>query len=320
MALNNGKWKFGTAGDNHFDMIADQLNPFDVADNYSSGAGDDTVFGSFVDNEILLGSGNDWANGRWGNDSIYGGDNSDTIYGDAGIDWLYGQVGRDTLRGGDDSDHLFGGSENDELSGDDGVDALDGGTGSDKLYGGNDADKLSDGSSDGTFDVLDGGAGADTLTSSGGGDQMAGGSGSDLFSIGDGAAFAAAGGTISGGTETDTLVLRSLTDMSSFSFAMSIEKFNLQAASSQTLRFDFDEVRDLSSTDKLLIFGGSEDRIVLDNNVAGDALDGGRWVSGALGSPDSNGQQLQTWSYRDASGDYTGIEITLHSHIDVDLI
>ena len=74
MALNNGKWKFGTAGDNHFDMVFDQLNPFDVADNYNAGAGADTVFGNFVDNKIYLGSGvNDWANGRLGNDEIYGG-------------------------------------------------------------------------------------------------------------------------------------------------------------------------------------------------------------------------------------------------------
>ena len=320
MALRNNKWKSGDTDDNHFDMIADQLNPFDVADSYDARAGDDTVFGNFVDNRIKLGSGDDWANGRLGSDEMYGGLDDDTMYGDGGGDQMYGEGGRDLLRGGNDGDRLFGGAQNDTLYGDSGVDKLDGGTGSDKLYGGSHGDELTDGSSDATFDILSGEAGSDTLTSRGGGDQMSGGSGNDVFHFGNAAAFAAAGGTISGGGDTDTLMFGRATDVDSFSFASSIEKFDLRDGNSQTLRLNFDEVRDLSGTDKILVFGESVDRIVLDDTVTGDALNGGRWSVGAPSNPNSDGTHLKTYSYLDAAGDHTGIEITIHSPIDVDLI
>lgn len=78
---------------------------------------DDTVIGSFLDDQI---------NGFTGND---------TLVGSGGDDDLLGDTGDDTLKGDFGNDALLGGSGNDSLSGDAGDDLLDGGTDSDVLTG-----------------------------------------------------------------------------------------------------------------------------------------------------------------------------------------
>lgn len=320
MPINNGKWKSGTAGDDPFDMIADQLNPFDVADNYDALAGKDTVFGNLVDNTIKLGAGDDWVNARWGNDTVYGGLNNDILYGDLGGDRLYGEDGNDRLYGGADGDRIYGGKNDDTMYGDAGNDTLDGGTGSDRIYGGANYDTISDGSSEAVYDRLDGGDGTDTITSLGGGDAIYAGAGSDTVSIGSAVTFRTQGGVVSGGSETDTLVFRSSTNTTLFSNITGIEKFDLRATSAQTLALNFDEVRDVSGTDKLTVYGGAEDTIVLDDTVVGDALNGGHWHAGPLSNPTSTGDRYQTWQYLDSSGDLTGIDVTVNTNIDVLLV
>lgn len=320
MPLNNGKWKYGTAGNNAFDMIGDQPYFWDVADNYDAGAGSDTVYGNHVDNTILLGAGDDWVNARWGNDTVRGGLNNDVVYGDQGADWLYGEEGNDRLYGGTEGDRLYGGANDDTLYGEAGSDWLDGGTGSDRIYGGTEGDTLGDGSSEAVYDRLDGGDGGDAITSLGGGDALYGGGGFDTISVGAANTFRLQGGTVSGGADTDTLVFRSATDVGLFSNVGSIERFDLRATTAQTLRLDFDEVRDISGTDRLTVYGGSEDRIVLDDTVAGDALNGGDWQAGPLSNPTSTGDRYQTWQYLDASGDATGIELTVNTKIDILLV
>ncbi|WP_372624969.1 calcium-binding protein [Falsiroseomonas sp.] len=101
MVFNNGKWKFGTAGANTYDMNGQPV--WDVADNYDAGAGSDLVYGNIADNVIRGGSGNDTIDGWWGNDTIDGGLNDDVLKGDLGNDSLDGGDGNDVVSGGDGS-------------------------------------------------------------------------------------------------------------------------------------------------------------------------------------------------------------------------
>jgi Ca2+-binding RTX toxin-like protein len=334
MPFNNGKWKFGTAGANTFDMNSQPM--LDVADNYDAGAGHDLVYGNIADNRILGGSGGDTVDGWWGNDTIDGGLNDDVLRGDLGDDLLTGDEGNDVLVGGDgtdtlfggaDSDQLFGGagtdslsggSSNDRLEGNSGADTLDGGTGSDTLLGGDGADRLVDGPGN-TVDVMSGGAGSDTLENLGGGDAMSGGADNDRFLFGDAEAFRVLGGSIDGGSGRDTVVFGAATDISLFGFMTAVEILDLQASSDQTLRLSFDAVMSLSDTDSLTIRGEAGDLLFLNNLVTGHALSGGRWAAGPISNPDSNGERVQTYNYLDQRGDLTGINVIVDTEIEVGL-
>ncbi len=336
MAFNNGHWKDGSAGSDIFDM--GQQDFWDVADNYRAGAGNDTVKGNIADNVIEGGSGRDTIDGWWGNDTIYGGNDADTLKGDLGQDWLYGESGNDTLDGGNDSDHLYGGDGTDVIYGGDGTDflygeagtdtlyggagndTLDGGRGADTLSGGDGIDKLYDGSTENVVDVMSGGDGNDYLESRGGGDIMSGGADSDTFSIGNATTFRALGGNIAGGSGIDTVVLRDAADIDNFSFMSSIEKFDLEASSNQTLRLDFNEVSTLSGTNQIAVYGEAGDRLFLQDDVPGNSLDGGSWAAGSLSNPDSSGDRTQTYQYLDTAGDYTGISVTVDTAIAVFLV
>ncbi len=159
--------------------------------NFFGGDGPDTLIGTAGADLILVGRGNDLANGLDGNDEMDTRDTSmadgdadgdDTLNGGAGNDSLYGGTGRDVLSGGDGDDSLTGFSGNTVMNGDEGndflnsfgttgSDTLDGGAGNDTLFGGSDAD------------VLLGGLGNDSMSSAttAGADSMSGGEGSDTI-------------------------------------------------------------------------------------------------------------------------------------------
>lgn len=119
---------------------------------------DNYLTGSLKDDIIHLGNNGGTAYGSFGNNTIYGGDGDDTIDGAAdyfnegdihGNNLLYGGKGNDFINGGNGKDYLEGGEGNDILYGEENDDILYGGTGDDSLFGGEGDDtyiyKLGDG-------------------------------------------------------------------------------------------------------------------------------------------------------------------------------
>jgi Ca2+-binding RTX toxin-like protein len=96
------------------------------------------VIGTPVADTILLGGGDDTADGGMGNDTVSAGLGNDTLNGNQGDDTLNGEVGNDSLDGGPGNDNLVGGDDNDQLF-----------------------SKLGEGPSAGGTETLDGGAGTD---------------------------------------------------------------------------------------------------------------------------------------------------------------
>lgn len=153
MALINGlpnRTVYGT-------RFADEIHVNGKAVAYGE-SGDDTIYGSSLNNRLYGQDGNDTIYSGGGHDEAWGGRGDDTIstagtfdpvkfHGDAGNDRLTGNWGNDFLDGGDGNDQLiaFGGT-----------DYLRGGPGDDALYFLDD-ERFSGG---GQFD---GGAGFDTL-------------------------------------------------------------------------------------------------------------------------------------------------------------
>ncbi len=152
-------------------------------ENIKSGAGDDTLKGSDVDNIIISGSGNDILSGGKGDDYIDGGYDTDTIdyryvtsgtgvsvnltlnsASDMFVD-TFKQVGNDQLynienvKGTAYADSIIGNGQNNILEGNSGNDFLDGKAGNDSLLGGLGDDTLKGGTGD---DILNGGDGIDT--------------------------------------------------------------------------------------------------------------------------------------------------------------
>lgn len=90
-----------------------------------------TIIGSFYDNIIAGGSGNDTIFGIGGDDTLSGREGNDSIHGGTGHDSVSGGTGNDILIGSDGNDTLKGGAGNDTISGGGGKDHLSGDTGSD---------------------------------------------------------------------------------------------------------------------------------------------------------------------------------------------
>ncbi len=105
-------------------------------ENAIGGAGNDTILGNAVANQLTGNAGNDTISGLGGADRILGGVGADALFGGDGNDYLYGDVGADTLDGGLDNDVLYGGDGNDTLTGGAGDDQLTGGLGADAMRGG----------------------------------------------------------------------------------------------------------------------------------------------------------------------------------------
>ncbi|MCL6283083.1 Ig-like domain-containing protein [Ruegeria sp. 2012CJ41-6] len=103
--------------------------------------------GTFGDDLLRAGAGDDRINGRFGDDIVSGG---------AGNDRLKGGFGNDELNGGADDDRLIGGFGSDTLKGGEGNDVLKGGIGRDVLAGGAGDDVLKGGWGRDSF-VFDGG-------------------------------------------------------------------------------------------------------------------------------------------------------------------
>ena len=105
--------------------------------------------------------------------------------------------------------------EGGQFSDDNAIDTIDGGSGNDQIYGWGGDDILSGGADN---DNLFGGAGADTLNGDGGTDTLVGGAGADIIDGGDGNdniilvnGDFAAGESITGGNNTDTITLGNAT-------------------------------------------------------------------------------------------------------------
>ncbi|WP_343712314.1 calcium-binding protein [Inquilinus sp.] len=163
---------------------------------------------------LLLGVGNDVADGGAGKDYLAGGLGDDSLSGGTGDDLLEGGAGADSLKGGDGIDtagyatslagvqasldrpagntgaaagdsysgieNLLGSAFADRLEGDTGANALRGGAGDDRLGGLGGDDRLVGG--DGS-DIISGGSGDDRIYGGAGDDRMTGGAGADVFVI-----------------------------------------------------------------------------------------------------------------------------------------
>ena len=190
----------GTSGDDTVTAVGDVLTTLPAGltiDGLASAAGTSS-YQIKVAAVIDGGAGNDTVRGGdLGNDLI-GGDGTDTLIGGKLDDWLFGGAGNDILFAGNVANASFlfydaaatqaalgtdGGSGN-MLSGGDGNDRLYGGIGSDWLVGGVGGDDLYGGAGG---DILDGGVGGSNGKEPLG-DQSRGGAGSDqyIYRSGDG--------------------------------------------------------------------------------------------------------------------------------------
>ncbi len=187
-----------------------------VIENAIGGAGDDTLTGNDVANQLIGNAGNDSILGGAGGDTIDGGDLNDFLSGEDGFDSLLGGLGRDTLLGGTADDTLFGGNGNDLVNGGNNNDIAYGGNQDDKVFGGNGIDTLFGDAGNDTLiggksneaDLLFGGFGIDILLGQEGEDTLFGGSDNDRLSGGSQAdvLFGEDGNdTLIGGGGNDTL-------------------------------------------------------------------------------------------------------------------
>lgn len=117
-----------------------------------------SVFLEGGDDIAILGSEDNFVDGRAGADLIRGGGGDDTIQGGSGDDELRGGAGDDDIIGEDSDDEVYGGHGDDSLRGNAGADRLFGGTGNDVLAGGSGDDRLNGGRGD---DVMTGNGGED---------------------------------------------------------------------------------------------------------------------------------------------------------------
>ncbi len=138
----------------------DTLLGGDLADDLDGGGDDDKLVGRGGDDILAGGGGNDVILGGAGNDDIDGGANNDTLNGNAGDDTILGDLGNDILVGQDGSDFLDGGADNDTMDGGNGDDVLEGGDGDDILRGRAGEDDLAGGLG---RDFLTGGQDADNF-------------------------------------------------------------------------------------------------------------------------------------------------------------
>lgn len=119
-----------------------------------------TILSDSDDNMLLKPKVDVKIEGTFQNDTMRGGEGNDEIDGGKGDDILDGKDGNDKIKGGGGSDRINGGIGNDQLEGEKGNDRIFGGEGK---------------------DLLDGGEGNDILLSGREADMMIGGFGSDTF-------------------------------------------------------------------------------------------------------------------------------------------
>jgi Ca2+-binding RTX toxin-like protein len=230
-------------------------------ENVVGGAGNDTISGSSLANDLNGGPGDDTLSGAGGNDRLTGGAGADVLNGGTGTDTADysdrtaplslsidgaandGEAGeQDNI--GADVENLVGGSGNDFMAGGTAANGLSGGGGNDTLTGG------------AGNDSLDGGAGDDTLLADGGADTLTGGDGRDLA------------------------------DYSSRTEPLSISLDNYAqdgaAAEGDNVKSDVEDVLGGSGDDGLT---GSAVANVLNGGAGNDTIDGGAGDDSLLGDP-----------------------------------
>jgi Ca2+-binding RTX toxin-like protein len=72
--------------------------------------------------------------GSFGNDKMEGGEGNDIMNGDSGFDVMDGGAGNDQMYGSFEDDNMDGGPGNDSIVGDYHADTIKGGDGDDKIY------------------------------------------------------------------------------------------------------------------------------------------------------------------------------------------
>jgi hypothetical protein len=174
------------------------------------------INGTWRDDTLTGGAGDDRIRGMSGDDSLSGGAGDDTLEGSSGADTLDGGAGDDLLDGGSQDDVLIGGGGNDTLEGGSGADTLEGGDGDDLIEGASQDDVIAAGDGDDTVtgdsgddlvsggggdDLIEGGSGADSVFGGAGNDTLVGGSGDDWLEGGAGDDVVDAGG-YGGGSDT----------------------------------------------------------------------------------------------------------------------
>ncbi|SNR99647.1 MULTISPECIES: calcium-binding protein [unclassified Azospirillum] len=104
----------GTSGNDEIKLYLLVLGPGENSHGTNTDAGNDTVYGSSINDLIILGSGNDYAQASYGDDTILGEDGSDIMYGESGNDLIVGGYGNDSLYGGQGFDLLRGNQGDDK--------------------------------------------------------------------------------------------------------------------------------------------------------------------------------------------------------------
>lgn len=123
-------------------VTAEQFTPPLLVQEGTSG--NDTLYGTGLDDTLIGAAGDDMLYGYYGNDLLLGGQDHDQLYGGNGDDSLYGEEGHDQLYGEAGDDSLYGGEGHDQLYGEAGNDVLNGGAGNDYLDGGDGDDSYRD--------------------------------------------------------------------------------------------------------------------------------------------------------------------------------
>ena len=173
--------------------INDNIVLGDGDDYVDAGLGDDTIKGNGGNDVLLGGSGNDTIDGGRGADYIEGGFGADKLYGGkyANSTYVYGYYqGNQWIPGYyvDTVDYstnlIYGGGGDDYIEGGYGADVLDGGDGADWIYGG--GKSYYDGSNIRDHDIIYGRGGDDWIDGEEGDDVIYGGTGNDYIYGGSG--------------------------------------------------------------------------------------------------------------------------------------
>jgi serralysin len=250
------------SGDYILDLTTGIANYSEIANNFenvSTGAGNDSLTGSVLDNIMNSGA---------GNDTVNSGDGNDTIDAGAGNDTVNSGGGNDTVDGGSGNDTVDGGSGNDYINLGDGDDSLNSfASGNDTYVGGNGHDFIWGGAGNETYY---GDAGNDTLRGDPGNDSMYGGSGNDLIRTNSGDTD-----VMDGGVDIDTLDATLLT--SNYVINLGTGATNIVGSTAT----NFENINTGSGNDS--VTGSNADNIITsgagDDSIVGgngnDSLDGG---------------------------------------------
>ena len=132
--VDQGFHVFGEAGDDRI-TVGSGFAPFEIELDVRGGDGNDSIVGG-NNIELFYGeAGNDTLRGNGLGDQLTGGSGNDIIDGGSGDDTIQGEAGNDSLNGGDGDDQVVGGSGNDTVIGGSGFDILDGRGGTDSVLG-----------------------------------------------------------------------------------------------------------------------------------------------------------------------------------------